>query len=317
MEVSNEGYTTSYVFQGSVRVDPRHDAKTTASISRILHANESVKVVCNGQNQESLLTKEDSPPQFVRNISQRTPKVFDLVDVVAGGNGFSGRRNRGITPMGRVPPSPADQWRMDGDYRYHRVAGMPFVDGVFIPDGGKGPVQVDSTGHTFADFPHTDNMTIGIRPIWAGVGIPPEEGDLRKIKWPVALSLAGVDYSKPGHGLLLIVPNQGITFDLEAIRRANPEWTITSLRSVIAHAYWDNPGAYQADFFVLVDGELRKHFHEINSLNSAIPLTVPLGPNDRFLTLVTTDGGDGIAGDFTIFGDPQLELSKDRRQEQP
>ena len=36
--------------------------------------------------------------------------------------------------------------------------------------------------------------------------------------------------------------------------------------------------------------------------------SVPLGENDRFLTLAATDGGDGIDCDWIVFGDPRLEL---------
>jgi hypothetical protein len=37
-------------------------------------------------------------------------------------------------------------------------------------------------------------------------------------------------------------------------------------------------------------------------------VVVPIGDNDRFLTLVATDGGNGYQQDHIIFGDPQLEL---------
>ena len=42
---------------------------------------------------------------LVREIPKQTVKVFDLVNLVAGGDGFSGRRNRGIdaaTPSNRL-----------------------------------------------------------------------------------------------------------------------------------------------------------------------------------------------------------------------
>ena len=188
---------------------------------------------------------------------------------------------------------------------------MPFVDGIFIPDGSKGPVQTDSAGHAFAEFPRTDNCTVA-RPIWAGGGIPAEKGTPNTIKWPVVVKLAGVDYSKPGHGLLLLISNQGISFDLDAIRRANPTRSIVRFHAIIADLDWDPPGSRLVDFWVLVDGEPRKHFRQINSFNGAIPLVVPIDPKDRFLTLATTDGGDGIDGDFAIFGDPRLEMDENR-----
>ena len=48
---------------------------------------------------------------------------------------------------------------------------------------------------------------------------------------------------------------------------------------------------------------------EINRSNGAFSVLVPIGKNDRFLTLAATDGGDGNDWDWIMFGDPRLELS--------
>ena len=37
-----------------------------------------------------------------------------------------------------------------------------------------------------------------------------------------------------------------------------------------------------------------------------MPLDVAISPDERFLTLVATDGGNGIAFDQIFFGDPSL-----------
>ena len=80
------------------------------------------------------------PADFVREIPKRTIKTLDLVDVVAGGDGFSGRRNRGIDPTtGQTVDDRQSAKILVGDGKYHRVEGLPFVDGVFIPDGRRGP----------------------------------------------------------------------------------------------------------------------------------------------------------------------------------
>ena len=44
---------------------------------------------------------------------------------------------------------------------------------------------------------------------------------------------------------------------------------------------------------------------------------VSLRENDRFLTLAFTDGGDGCGWDWTIFGDPRLELIATENGETP
>ena len=137
----------------------------------------------------------------------------------AGAIGASTRATAGpsITPKGYLL----------GDGKYHRAEAMPFVDGVFIPDGRIGPVQLDSAGHTFTDFPRTDNSTSCY--IWAGGAVPAgqpavtgtlEGGGIGRTE------LAGIEFASAGHGLLAMHANKGITFDLEAIRRANPGWKL-------------------------------------------------------------------------------------------
>ena len=261
-------------------------------------------------NRITMLASSANPAKFVRQIAKRGVKKLDLVDVVAGGDGFSGRRKSGINPVGKVS-NPNEPWRLNGDYRYHRIAGMPFVDGIFIPDGSKGPVQTDSAGHAFAEFPRTDNCTVA-RPIWAGGGIPAEKGSPNTIKWPVTVKLAGVDYSKPGHGLLLLIPNQGISFDLDAIRRANPTRSISAFSRHNSRPGLGSAGKSVGGFLGARRWRASQAFSADQLVQRRDPLVVPIDPKDRFLTLATTDGGDGIDGDFAIFGDPRLEMDENR-----
>ena len=79
----------------------------------------------------------------------------------------------GIDPTNGRPTDtwpPTGRHVVAGDGKYHRVEGLPFVDGVFIPDGRLGPVQIDSAGHIFDDFPASCNQT-GYH-VWAGGAIP-------------------------------------------------------------------------------------------------------------------------------------------------
>ena len=107
---------------------------------------------------------------FVRNIPKRVVKCVNLVDVVAGGDGFGMARDRGIDPTtGEIRDKQAEAGKatLQGDGRYHKVVERPFVDGVFIPRGGNEPVQLDSVGHTFTGFPKTDNCTTS--PKWSAM----------------------------------------------------------------------------------------------------------------------------------------------------
>ena len=112
--------------------------------AQVLHENQSARVENRGSqgggNRVVMLGPSAKPANFVRQIAKHTVKVFDLVDVVAGGDGFSGRRNRGIDPSnGRAVDTGQSKLDILGDGKYHRVEAMPFVDGVFIPDGRVGP----------------------------------------------------------------------------------------------------------------------------------------------------------------------------------
>ncbi len=123
-------------------------------------------------------------------------------------------------------------------------------------------------------------------------------------------ALGGVDYASSGHGLLYMHANKGITFDLEAIRRANPGCKVLRFRAVAGNTEpWSvNGEKVLADLWVFVDGRVRLERREINGRWARFRIVVPIADNDRFLTLAATDGGKGIAGDMILFGDPRLEL---------
>jgi hypothetical protein len=174
---------------------------------------------------------------------------------------------------------------------------MPLVDGVFIPYGASGPVQLDSFGHTFAEFSATENKTGGL--VFAG-----KEGDNSS-------ELGGVEYNSPAHGMIAMHANKGVTFDLDAIRRANPGWRLLRFRGVAGNAEIASERGLSvyADVWVFVDGQVRFRRREINRYNGPIPVVVPITDNERFLTLVATDGANGIGDDHTMFGDPQIEMA--------
>ena len=238
-------------------------------------------------------------PKFARHVYE-PPKFLDLLDIVAGGNGTGHRRGRGIDPIsGRmvdimVRPSEANPPRK-GDGQYHRVPEIPFIDGVFTPSGEA--VQTDSAGHLFYGFRDTTNLTP--QHIWAG-------GEMRGQVYPT--KVGGVDYASPGHGLLFMHSNVAITFDLEAVRRANPGTRLLRFRATAG-----NVGAVTgiqcfADVWVLVDAKRRYQRRLINNDQDVASVLVPIGDKDRFLTLAVTDANDGISMDWIILGDPRLEL---------
>ncbi|HEX4145872.1 MAG TPA: DUF1553 domain-containing protein [Pirellulales bacterium] len=213
---------------------------------------------------------------------------LDLADIVAGGNGFgSGERDRGIDPRsgeassGKLGILPGLQVN-----KFTRSQ-IPLVDGIVVPNGES---PISSTGvviHTRA----TDGQSWDY--IQAG-----------KVLSQDTAEIDGVDYAAAGHTMIALHANKALTFDLAAIRQAVPRYQ--ALRFQAVAAYGGIGAGANADFAVYVDGTLRAERRNINHASGGTALDLPLAPEERFLTLVATDGGNGIAYDQIFFGDPRL-----------
>ena len=230
------------------------------------------------------------------------------MDVVAGGDGFGMAHDRGIDPTtGKVMLAQADanHATLLGDDRYHRAAELPLVDGVFIPHGGKEPVQLDSAGHVFTGFPKTDDRSWGY--IWAGGILPSGFGE--GVVFPGRLR-GGLDYSLPWHSVLGMHANKGIAFDLEAIRHANPGCTIIRFLAAAGNSFSSEDESKRCldDAWVFLDGRPVFRREHITVNDGELKIAVRLNDADRFLTLVATDGGNEFWADRVIFGDPRLVL---------
>ena len=132
----------------------------------MLHENESaqtVKAANAGSQTFAWRRAAANPHAFVRRIAQPT-KMLDLLDVVAGGYGTVYRRERGIDPTTGLEVASFYPERHPNDGQYHAVVWHKFIDGVFVPNGGAGPVAIDSVGGTFDGFPPTTGTVYC--PIW-------------------------------------------------------------------------------------------------------------------------------------------------------
>ncbi|MEN6449241.1 MAG: NPCBM/NEW2 domain-containing protein [Thermoguttaceae bacterium] len=311
VDVDASGATRSHVFRGLVSVRLAGDDRPNRQT--LLRENDSVRVdrdESTGKPRFAPSQVEDRPA-FVRRMA-RPDGVLDLLDIVAGGNGLGQRRELGIDPFagGRVTAFTAEE--RHGAGRYLPIGWRPFVDGVFIPDGGRKAVQLDFAGHTFDAFPHTCGSTVGS--VWARAAAVPNNlkgnGDL----WIYALG--GGEQFMPDHrGLLALHPNVGITFNLVAMRQAYRDVTPTAFRGAvgIADARPQHPEADpMADVWIFVDGRLRVGPTRLRPAENPRRVDVPLGPHDRFLTLVATDAANGNEYDWVVFGDPVLDTAPSR-----
>jgi cytochrome c553 len=163
------------------------------------------------------------------------------------------------------------------------------VSWVFVPDG-RNPVPV-APKQEVKGVPATSGYT------WDAI----RNGPLNAQR---STKISGVDYAEKNHSILGLHANSGITFDLAKIRQGSG---MEMMHFTAALGFGTDAGAAasRADFTVFVDAErkfqkLKMRKDEFAQLNIAIPATA------KTLTLIATDGGDGISSDLLFLGDARL-----------
>jgi hypothetical protein len=287
---SPDGSDEIQVFKGKVQAQPQ----APGSVAPLL-LKEGQAAVSTGQ-QIKLDPAGAQPQKFVRELGG-APGGLDLVDLIAGGDGTTHRRGVAIDYQKHAVGVFDPAFIVSGDYQYHRVSGSLVVDGCFIPDGSKGPVEVNSIGQTHV-FPSTVNHVYD--QIWTGGPIP---GSPSKKYGPIPTSLGGIDYSGADHSILFMSSNGGLTIDLAAIQRLHPAYLLKRLQCVAGNGA---SGTTLADVYVLLGDKVVFEQHKFQSSHAPFTVDVPLDPADRFLTLVVTDGGDGIDRDGILWTDAKL-----------
>ncbi len=225
--------------------------------------------------------------------------VFDLADLVGGGDG-SGNAPDG---MGLDPRTglfaKGTTGSLEGVKVNHFVTSpAACIEGCFIPDGGPS----------------------------AGLGVPITSGGL-KIQLPKTsgscwdyfqkgpcnsqdfTELDGVDYNGPGHTLLSIHSNKGITFDLVAIRK---KIGVRNLRFTSTMGFGGKHAESSADVFVFVDGKKVLEHQHVGRGSGGIPIDLRLEPQANYLTLVVTDDENGIGHDQIFFGDAWIQSVEEK-----
>ena len=247
---------------------------------------------------------------FVRDVSQIKPAMLsghrlDLADMLGGGNGLgSGTLGRGIDPQtGKAISGITLTSRQVSDYT--PVANNPFVDGVFMPNGEHGPVDISTTGQAFGGFRSTYGR-YWHEPVNGGVHY-----------FPFAdrsgyMLMSGLEYGTNSRPALLMHANLGLTFDLRRIAQAFPGQKITEFTALCGIPDGIRTETHSiVDFVVLLDG--RPVFRRDRYLPGTAParMRVPIGPHHRFLTLAVTDGGNQNHEDWALFAEPFLILAGD------
>jgi len=242
-----------------------------------------------GQKKETIVPIPLSADTFAKWIDSevgliwRGQKEISLADVVGGGNGFgTGQADQGIRVETAAFGKPECRTRRTGN-GYFPVSASVFVDGIFVPDGGR-EQTVSSTGLIFGDCPKTSGFYF-MDPVST-----PSTVRSRKNPKGLPIRLGDTDYSQPAHPCLFLHSNLGITFDLQAFTSRLPGVEIAEFRSEIGISDTAER-ASSAVFWVLVDGQVR-YRKDVQKRGPADIIRIPLEKTDRFLTLMTTDAGD-------------------------
>ena len=222
---------------------------------------------------------------------RRAGKYRNLADIVGGGNGRgSGKKGQGIDPVTGSPQT-AKRGLLEGVKPNAFVRStVPFVDGVVVPDTSEEGTQITSSGLRVKNIPQTSGQS------WDAIRLGPVNSQHSTV-------LGGIDFASDGHTLLSLHANAAITFDLSQLRMPGIP---AELRFIATAGYFGQTPRNGASFAVYVDGELKQEGKKIGRDDGCIEVDVALPPESQFLTLMATDGGNGIGHDQICFADPWL-----------
>lgn len=313
------GTAEVHVIKGSVQLfaGPLQKAKNSLTVSE----NKAVRYDAYGAKIEQIPVAKEA---FVRAIDSNTNMVWrgqqriDLADIVGGGNGLgTGKLDSGIeTNTGRWFESPDPDLVqskvtgiLSGAGEYNKVSSLALIDGVFVPDSREAPVQITSVGHTFSGF--VDGREVFWGNIFNGAWHASDTALKHQLK------LNGQTYGTPGNPAISLHSNQGITFDLQAIRRTLPCAKILRFTSLFGVSETvalvpsfspsaDGLNSGKVNCWVLIDGKERFNRNCVSYLDGVIEIEVDIQDEDCFLTLVVTESNDRRAYDWALFARPSL-----------
>lgn len=307
--VEQKGQTELHMFKGKTLLIAGQSQfpRTTTEV----FAGRALRVDSTGQTVKDIPLRGDA---FTHDIDSRTRQRWrgrteiNLADVVGNGDGFgTGRKDVGVDPATGLFGSGENSTRRRTNV-FVPVPTNEFIDGVFVPNGETDQI-ISSVGHRFAECPPTSGY------FFADIVNTPSSISLADMETQFPLLLGDVDYSQANNPSILLHSNAGITFDLSRFRSHFPGAGIARFQSEIGVSD-SAPKCYGADFWVLVDGQLRYHNAEPMQRGDVQTVSIEISETDRFLTLVVTDGGKydeiedrhGIGYDWCVFGHPFLIL---------
>ncbi len=244
------------------------------------------------------------------HYTRQMVRTLDLADIVAGGDGRGARTDAGIDPVRgtivtRPVPLSDDAWNREGDGLFRPVTGSRYIAGAFVPNPARQPVVIDPAGRTFDDCPRTDGMVYGF--IWAGT--PPVAPTMQPI------DIASEDVHDANGRFIVAATNMGWTIDLQALAGGSTDLAMHRFTTIVTNLEATrafDPGyrlaRRSADFWVLVDGQVRFSRTDLTSNDGRISVDVALTPADRYLTIIATDAGNTNVFDWLMLHRPTIEM---------
>ncbi|MBI9015805.1 MAG: sigma-70 family RNA polymerase sigma factor [Phycisphaerae bacterium] len=294
-----DGKTSTHVLEGRVSVQ----SAGTKNKPEMLTTDQAMNVAIDGKVAEIDCQYRRYDFDIRDRLVAIPGKRLDLADIFAGGNGLGDAApERWISP---VKGEYTVEMRYGNRYlpnHLSQVKDNPYVDCIFVPDGGEGQTKISSTGLIFANCPDTQGM------YWSEMSncnlmAMSTEGKVTRVILP------GKERKEVVQSCIMMHANLGVTFDLDAIRKlANKDIVRFSSKLGIGLRAQKVKFGYPADFWVLVDGELKFCRPGMTDKDGSETVDIELAKGARFLTLVATDGGNGNGCDWSMFTEPSLIL---------
>jgi len=253
------------------------------------------RVVSHGDDQAALTRRKEIERQVAEAtaaVVKARGKSWSLADIVGGGDGLgAGKADAGIDPATGKPQVEKRGLLENAPANRFVKSSVKFVDGVVVPNGGdSGDVPISSTGLVARKVPKTTGKT------WDAIRNGPVNSQF-------STALGGADFSNPG-SLLSLHANAGITFDLAELRIAGMS---DRVRFVAQVGYFGMTPKKGASYHVYLDGEMAAERVTIGRDDGLFDLDVDVPAKARFLTLLSTDGGNDIAHDQICFVHARLQ----------
>jgi len=252
--------------------------------------------------------------QSKAKLARLKDNPVSLADMVGGGDGYgTGKANIGITlgngkwtqdKLGFLQDIEANRLTAIGDDKPNTEQPTR-MKGVFLPNGKVDNAKVElAEGIEIVDLPITDGTS------WDAIRNGP-------LNAQVNTKLGDIDYATADHSILGLHSNAAIVFDLDVIRK-DTRFREMKLQGMVGFGCDMKQSVAtdsQGGFAVYLDGVrklLRDNFKKTDSV--ALDVSIPL--STRFLTLLASDGGDGIGHDLMFIGDAKL-VSSDASSSKP